>query len=233
MKRILAIVACSIALPVATFAATRTYDTGAFDAISVAAGVDADISMGSTRSVVAETRSGSFDDLRIAVEGRELRIDRAPRSWFSNWFSWTRQNYKVRVVTPTLHALSASSGADVKVSGSFEGDFTLIASSGSDVEISQLRAGKVTAKGSSGSDVELSGSCVSLDVETSSGSGLDAKDLRCEDVTLHSSSGSDVSVFASKRVGGHASSGSDVRIRGRPAQVQLEKSSGADVTLKD
>jgi hypothetical protein len=233
MKRMLAVTACAIAMPGITLAATRTYDTGAFDAVSVASGVDADITMGSSHSVVAETRSGSFDDLRIAVEGKVLRIERAPRSWFANWFTWNHQNYKVRVVTPTLHSLTASSGADVKVSGNMEGDFTVAASSGSDVEISQLRGGNVKATSSSGSDLELAGSCISLDIEASSGSDVDADDLRCENVTVHTSSGSDVSVAASKRISGQASSGSDVVVRGRPALVQVEKSSGADVTLRD
>jgi hypothetical protein len=233
MKRLLAVTACALALPGVTLAASRTYDTGAFEAVSVAAGVDADITMGSTRSVVGETKSGSFDDLRISVEDKVLRIDRAPRSWFSNWFSWNHQKYKVRVVTPALHSLTASSGADVTVNGNLEGDFTVTASSGSDVEISQLRGGNVKVSSSSGSDIEIAGSCTSLAVEASSGSDVDAEDLRCETVTVQSSSGSDISVAASKRIAGNASSGSDVVVRGRPALVQVEKSSGADVTVKD
>ncbi len=233
MKRILAVTACALGLPGITLAASRTYDTGAFEAVSVASGVDADITIGSTQSVVAETKSGSFDDLRVAVEGKVLRIDRAPRSWFSNWFSWNHQKYKVRLVTPTLHSLTAAAGADVRVTGNLEGDFTVTASAGSDVEISQLRGGNVKVSSSSGSDIELAGSCISLAVDASSGSDLDAKELRCETVTLQTSSGSDISVVATKRIAGNASSGSDVVVRGRPAQVQVEKSSGADVTVRD
>jgi len=231
MKRIVAITACAVALPGITLAATRTYDIGAFEAVSVAAGVDADITLGPTRSVVAETRSGSFEDLRISVEGGMLRIDRAPHSWFSNWFSSTRISYKVHIVTPALHSLTASSGADVTVKGSLEGDFTVTASSGSDVHVSQVRGGNVKATSSSGSDLDIAGSCLSLEAAASSGSDLDADDLKCESVTVQASSGSDVSVAATKRVAGRASSGSDVVVRGRPAQVQVEKSSGADLSV--
>jgi hypothetical protein len=89
----------------------------------------------------------------------------------------------------------------------------------------------VKATSSSGSDLDIAGSCLSLEAAASSGSDLDADDLKCESVTVQASSGSDVSVAATKRVAGRASSGSDVVVRGRPAQVQVEKSSGADLSV--
>ena len=233
MKQTLAITACALALPGLALAATRPYEAGTFDEVSVAAGVDVDITVGPTRSVVAETRSSSFDDLRISVQGRTLRIDRTPRSWFSNWFSWNRTRYQVHVATPALRALTASSGSDVDVKGRLAGDFSVTASSGSDVEVAGIGGGNVKVNSSSGSDVELAGSCIALDAEASSGSDLDAKDLRCENVSLQVSSGSDISVAATKRVSGRASSGSDVVVHGKPALVQVEKSSGADLTVRD
>ena len=55
MKRIFAITLSALALPGAAIAATRTYDTGAFDKVAVSSGVEADISTGPARSVRAET----------------------------------------------------------------------------------------------------------------------------------------------------------------------------------
>lgn len=233
MKQIFVIAACALALPAATLAASRTYDTGAFERVSAAAGIEVEITSGPARSVVAENKSGDFDDLRISVEGNTLQIGRPAGSWFSNWFSGGRPDYKVHVVTPALHSLTAASGAEVSVAGSFEGDFTVTASSGSEVEVSGIRGGSVKASTSSGSEIDISGSCVSLQAEASSGSDLDADDLKCETVTVQTSSGSDVSVSASKRVSGNASSGSDVLVRGNPPVVQVEKSSGADVKLRN
>lgn len=211
MKRRIAIIACALALQGAAFAATRTYETGVFEGVSVASGVDADITLGPTRSVVAETSSGNFDDLQIAVEGNVLRIDRSARGWFSSWFTGGRPDYKVHVVTPTVKSLTASSGAEVTVKGVPGGDLSVTASSGS--------------------DIDLAGSCVSLEATASSGSDVDAEDLKCENVTVRASSGSDVSVSASRRVTGSASSGSDVSIRGRPPVVEVETSSGASVKV--
>lgn len=229
MKRIIAITVCALALPGAALAATRTYDTGAFEKVSVAAGVSVDITVGPTRSVVAETRADNFDDLRIEVKDNVLHIDRPAGNWLSLGH---RPDYQVHVVTPALRALDASSGSDVKAKGA-EGDFTATVSSGSDVDISQVKGGKVKVSSSSGSDVSIAGSCVSLEAEASSGSDLDADDLKCEDVSVHASSGSDVSVAASKSVRGQASSGADVKVRGKPSAVQVDKSSGGDVSIRE
>src|SRR5262245_27124922 len=104
MKRILVITACAIALPATTLAGTRTYETGTFEGVSAAAGVDVDITVGPTRSIVAETRSDDFGDLQISVEDNVLKIRRSYRHWFGFW--WNRPNYRVRVVTPALHSLA-------------------------------------------------------------------------------------------------------------------------------
>ncbi len=227
MNRLHAIAACLILAPLSALAATRSYDTGAFEAVSVAAGVDVEVTLGASRSIVAETRSEDFNDLRIAVQGNTLKIDRPPRGWFL----FRRPGYKVRVVTPVLHSVVASSGADVIVKGTSEGDFTIEASSGSDVQVSLVKAGSVKASASSGSDLDLAGTCLALDASASSGSDMDAGNLKCETVTVQASSGSDVAVSASRSVTGKASSGADLRIGGAPPVVKVDKSSGADVSL--
>ena len=233
MKRIFAIIASAFSLPGTALAATRTYEVGAFEVVSVASGVEADVSVGSSRSVVAETRSDDFDDLQISVEDKVLRIERPARSWLFSLFSGGRPGYQVHVVTPTLHSVVASSGADVTVKGSVEGDFSVTASSGSEVEVSLVNGGNVKVSASSGSDIGIAGSCVSLEAQASSGSDLDAQDLKCGNVTVQASSGSDISVAATTRVTGSASSGSDIRIRGQPPVVQVETSSGSAVAVKE
>lgn len=230
MKPLIAIAACALTLPAAALAATRPYDTRAFEAVSVAAGITVEVTLGSQRSVVAETRADDFDDLRISVEGNVLRIARPARSWFSFGRS---AGYRVRVVTPVLHSVTASSGSKVTIDGNLQGDFSVKASSGSKVDVQMIKGGAVTAHTSSGSQIRLAGSCASLDAQASSGSDLDAEDLQCENVSVQASSGSDVSFGAAKIVTGRASSGADVKVRGRPDTVQVEKSSGADVVVRN
>jgi hypothetical protein len=231
MKQIIAITACAFALPGATFAASKSYDTAAFEGVAVAAGIAADITLGSVRSVRAETKADNFDDLQISVKDNVLHIDRPIGSWFSSWFE-QRPSYQVHVVTPALHSLAVSSGAEAKVKGNLEGDFSVTASSGADADVALVKGGNVKLHTSSGSDIKIAGSCISLEAGASSGSDLDAEDLKCESVSLQASSGSDVSVAAAKSVTGQASSGSDVRVRGKPV-VQVDKSSGAHLVVKE
>lgn len=227
MKRMLPLAICALALPAAASAATKTYEVPAFEEVSVSAGISLDITMGPTRSVVAETRGNDFDDIRIAVDGKVLRIDRPRRGWFSG----RRTPYDVHVVMPTLRALEASSGAEARVRGSVEGDFAVKASSGADIEVEQIKGGAVRAHSSSGSDMEIAGSCTALEAEASSGSDLDAEDLRCEQAVVQASSGSDVSVTATRSVRANASSGGDIRVSGAPTDVKTDKSSGGDVVV--
>lgn len=231
MKRIFTIIACAFALPGAVFAAIQSYDTADFERVSVAAGIKADISVGSARSIRAETKADNFEDLEISVKNNVLHIGRPTSSWFTNVFTH-RPDYQVHVSTPALHSLTASSGAEVTVKG-VVGDFAVNASSGSDVDISLDKGGNVIASTSSGSEIDLSGSCVSLKADSSSGSDLDADDLKCETVSLQASSGSDLSVSASKSVTGQASSGSDIRVRGKPSSVEVDTSSGAHLVVKE
>ncbi len=125
-----------------------------------------------------------------------------------------------------VHVLDCESGARF-ITYAIEGP------AGSDVQVSAIQGGSVKAQASSGSDLDLSGTCTSLDADAASGSDLDARSLRCETVSIQASSGSDVSVSASRSVTGKATSGSDVKISGAPPTVQVDKSSGADVDVRN
>ena len=161
-----------------------------------------------------------------------LQIGRPTSSWFSGWFG-NRTDYQVHVVTPALRSLGVSSGAEVTAKGNLEGDFSVSASSGADAEVTGIKGGNVKAHSSSGSQVEIAGSCVSLEAHASSGSDLDADDLKCENASIHTSSGSEISVAAAKSVTGEGSSGSQIRVRGKPTNVQVDTSSGAEVSIKE
>lgn len=229
MKRLLVLATCALIVPGMAHAATHTFDTGAFEAVSVAAGLEAEITLGARRSVVAETHANHFDDLRIAVKAGVLHIDRPARSWFS---FRRRPDYKLRIVMPKLHSLAASSGARVILQGGVDADLSVKASSGGTVSASLSKGENVEAHASSGSLIRIAGSCLSLEASASSGARLDAEDLDCDDVVVKASSGSNVSVTAKRRIAIKASSGSSTRVSGKPASVQTDKSSGADVMIR-
>lgn len=219
---------CAFFLPVAALSATHTYDVGSFDSISVAAGVEVEIQVGSARSIVAETDAAGFDDLQITVSGSELHIGRPNRSWYA---SGRRPRYQVRVGVPELRSLKGSSGAEVRVAGPVRGNFSVSASSGSEVTVAGLQGGNVKAKASSGADMTIAGRCASLEADGSSGADIDAEKLSCDLVKVDASSGSDVSVAATRNFEGQASSGADVRVDGAPPVIRFKRSSGAGVVV--
>ncbi len=247
MNRSLALAACLFALPGAAFAATKTFDVSKFEAVSVSAGIVADIKIGSPQSVVAETDGSDFDDLTVFVNDRGLWIGRPQQ----NWFFRRHPDYQVHIVVPELHAVRASSSAKASVQGTPEGDFAADASSSGKVVLGTLKVGNlsvaasssgdaklqavtgsnVSLHASSGGSISIGGSCTALSVSASSGGEVRAAVLKCENVIAHASSGGEVSAFASKSVMGHASSGGDVRIEGKPPIVQVSESSGGDVSV--
>lgn len=229
MSRLPTLAICALSAPVAALAASRGYETAPFEAVAVAAGVEAGVTTGPRRSVRAETQADHFDHLRIRVEDGVLRIDRPVRGWFS---FGRRPDYQVYIVVPTLSALTASSGARATLSHRGSGELSMHASSGALIDASVGEGATVQAHASSGSRLQLAGNCTSLRVEASSGASLDAQDLACQDVMVNASSGSNVSVTAKRRIRVKASSGSKTRVHGKPASVQTDKSSGADITIR-
>jgi hypothetical protein len=221
----------ALALPGLLLAApaTREYPVQDFDALVVSMDIDVDVTTGPARSVVAEARNGSFEDLRVNIENGVLRIDRPRRSWFK---VSRREDYRVRVVTPALKSVEASSDADVTVQGDLHGDFTVVTSSDAEVDIRGLNAGSITARASSGGDIELAGRCVTLNARASSGADIDAEQLQCENAQVEASSGSEISVRATGRISGSVSSGAEVEVYGAGGTVEVAESSGGRVRRK-
>jgi hypothetical protein len=189
-------------------AETKSFDLKNFTRVSVSAGTDVEIVVGPEFSVAAEGEQKAVDKLDVKVEGDMLTIGRKPSfSMFGH-----QGLVKVKVTLPILSALLASSGADA---------------SAANVDAAQFKL-----KATSGASAKASGLCIGLAIEASSGGDADATELVCEDATAEASSGADVDVFASKSVIAEASSGGDITVHGKPAQVDITKSSGGDVSVE-
>ena len=85
---------------------------------------------------------------------------------------------------------------------------------------------------SGGSDLTGSGVVDSYQLKASGGSDVDLRNLQASSVEIDASGGTDVKVFASESITGEASGGSDVEIFGSPANVNVDESGGADVTVR-
>jgi hypothetical protein len=192
----------------AALADEKTYDVSGFDAVSVSAGIKAEITVGADYSVRAESSAEGLDRLEIRVSGSELRIGREHRN-----FSWRRnEDVTVYVSLPALSALDVSSGAQGAATSIEADDFAIDASSGG--------------------HAELAGTCKALNIDVSSGAHVDAEDLQCASARADASSGAHAAIFASESIVADASSGGHVEVYGSPKNVNIDHSSGGSVSVK-
>lgn len=214
------------------FAAEKTIELPAFTAVDISSGIDAEITVGGTQSIVAESPDpGIIDRMQIRIVGSELQA----------WFDWNfldlfslgiDRSIKLTISVPELVQAEASAGADIVVSGMTGDALDLEASSGSDLKASGIAGGTVSVSASSGANLDATGTCTTGSFEASSGADIDAEELLCTDAGVEVSSGANAEIFATGSVNAEASSGADVTVHGAPKQVDSETSSGGDVTVE-
>ena len=209
-KTMITAAASFVALSGSAFAGeSRTFDLPEFDRIDASAGVIVVAVVGSPQTVEVKTDKGDFEDFVIEVDDGELTVT---RKW--NRLAWhnSKSDYKVMISMRDLSALEASSGAHAKISNIDARDFS--------VDLS------------SGAHVSLQGECEECDLELSSGADLDAKQLTCREATIDVSSGGHGEVSVTNAVVGDASSGGHVAVYGNPERVNIDKSSGGRIKIK-
>lgn len=190
------------------FAETQTYDLSGFDAISVSAGITAEVEVGGDFSVRAEGSSEALERLDIRVRGDELDIGRKSRFGF-NW--GRNERVTVYVTLPALNGLDVSSGASADATG--------------------VEANRFNLEASSGASVDVSGVCGDINVDVSSGASADASALECETGTAGASSGASARLFTSQSINADASSGGSIRVYGNPGNTNIDRSSGGSVKI--
>ncbi|MFQ5562145.1 MAG: head GIN domain-containing protein [Parvularculaceae bacterium] len=190
-------------------AETKSFDLPAFDEIDASAGVDVNVSVGGAQSVIAENENGDFDDLVLEVRRGELRASRKNKRFGFG----KRERYKIVVTMPALEGIEISSGADADVTG--------------------VNADHFSIDGSSGADADIAGTCKTLDIDVSSGANINASDLICEVATVDVSSGGNAKIHATQRLNADASSGGHATVYGKPEYVDIDKSSGGGVSVRN
>lgn len=200
MKLILA--ASALVLASAGIANAEVRNVGSFTKVEANAGTDVEVSVGGGFRV--EVTGRDADRIVTRVEGDTLVVEPV-RGW-----SWRgRRQANIRVSMPRVSGLSASSGADLNVTG--------------------VNGGDIELDSSSGADLRVSGRCNSFSADASSGSDIHAEDLRCESGSVDVSSGADARVYATGRLDVDASSGGGVQAYGNPGIGNIDLSSGGSL----
>jgi hypothetical protein len=198
-----------------------------FDRLKVSSGIDVKLSQGNRHQVIIRANEDIIDDVESEVVNGTLKLN-VDRNWFRGGAS-----VKAEITFVELNSIDVSAGSDVESEGllTFE-DLEIEASAGSDLRLN-LEAYEVKLRTSSGSDANLKGAATYFEARASSGSDISAYDFEVENAVLECSSGSDVKANVSRTMKVKASSGSDIHYRGDPDLLEVNTSSGADLTKVD
>jgi len=214
----------------AALSASKTYDVEAFTAVEISSGINATIEVGPAQSILAESpRQRDLDDLVVEVRNGRLRA-------YSDWnlldlFNFGGPRIDISITVPALDDAEANSGADIAVTGISGETVALRSTSGAGIDATGVAGKTIRIEVTSGADLDAQGACGSADVKVTSGATLRADRLECADVEVDASSGGNAVVFASSSVKADASSGANIDVRGRPASVDIDESSGGDVDI--
>lgn len=163
MRLILAAAAISAAIAGSAAAETRSHSN--FNRVSAGGGFDVQVTVGPAYSV--EVTGPETDRVITEVRGNVLSIH--PRQGW-NW-GHRRDRYNIRVTMPAVEGLEASSGSDLVATGVNAATLWLDASSGADLRVSGS-CQTLHADASSGADLDARAlSCVDGGVDASSGAG--------------------------------------------------------------
>ena len=200
-KMILATICLTLSTySVAHAGTSQSYDYTGFDELDISAGVDVTYESGPEYSVIIDFENGGPDDMKLRQDGSRLYI---ARKMISNWRD-DKVRAKVRVTSPAMTEIEASSGSSIRASG--------------------LEADILVLDASSGASIKANGKCGSLKIVANSGGSADGQNVTCEKVAANASSGGSVSASASLEAHSHTSRGGSVDIYGNPQQREQNKS---------
>lgn len=205
-----------------------------FNSVSVSQGIKVIFTQGQNSgkaSVATTPEAESY--LRISVEDKTLSV---------RYETPNMKNVKikgpsiVRVSSPKLSQVSASSGADFKLDGAYtdNGDLDVSMSSSAEFEGTSVVCANLVVNLSSSGEFNLDTYTGNLNLKLSSGAEFELDKLN-GDVNVSSSSGADCEIkkITGKSIMSQASSGGDIKLKSVAVEsVNAQASSGADITIE-
>ena len=195
-----------------------------FSGIKVSTGIDLFISQGNTNAITVEADENLHDLIITEVKEGVLKI-------YTDKNIWKSKARKVYVTIEKLSFLKATSGSDVKSETIIKtNEISISATSGAAIEIN-VEAESVATSTTSGSDIKITGTTINHASNATSGSSIDAYDLKSDNAIAKATSSASINIYASKKMEGKATSGADIYLKGNPATINKEVSSGGSISM--
>lgn len=204
---------------------TQEREAGDFDAILATQAVMVSVRYGEPVSITVEADENLLPMVETSIEGGRLHAGIRNDRWVVG-----AHGVRVRVVTPKLARVEATSSALVQVEGGTQPDFYAKADSSSRVEVRGLQVERLTGIAESGAQLVLEGNAGTFDARSTASANLAAGELRAGRVHLEATSLSTGVVNAIDELSGTVDSGAYFTVRGNPPRNSIRVESGAQVS---
>lgn len=146
---------------------------------------------------------------------------------------WSASSKKIHLSVDFINEIRVSSGAEVFSENTFTSEKLAVnASSGAQANL-DLKVNDLRCESSSGAEIKLSGEANNFDASSSSGSEIEAYGLKARNCNAEATSGSDMELMVTEVFVGKATSGGDIKFKGRPKKAQQDNTSGGSVRSTD
>lgn len=196
----------------------------AFTSVSSSNAIKVELVKGDSPKVIVRTDSNLQDHIKTEIRGSELKV----------YVKGNIRKYSEMTVFVTftkLEGVKSSSASDIICKDEIVAEeFSVRASSASSVSLKNLQAKEVEVDVSSAASIKVAGRCEYLDVEASSAADANLYDLEANRVEADASSAADIRIYTNSSLEANASSGADITYKGSPKHLEIEESSGGDIS---
>ncbi|HYW14599.1 MAG TPA: head GIN domain-containing protein [Allosphingosinicella sp.] len=207
--------------------ATRNFQVGAFDRISLTGASNVVVTVGGAPSVRAEGDLALLEKLEIKVENGILRIGYKKGDWSFGWRK-DRQPVTVHVSAAALRGAEVAGSGDMKIDKIEGGDFAGEIAGSGEIELASLRArnAKFSIAGSGG--VTASGSAETAEFDIAGSGGVRAAGLQVRSAKVSIAGSGNVETKATESASVDIMGSGDVVVTGG-ARCSVNKMGSGDV----
>ncbi len=163
------------------------------------------------------------EDVEIVNKNGELKIRMRLTKMLSG------ENISATVYYKNIDAVEANEGSRISSEATFEATaFDIKAKEGAQIKI-KINVDRLTARIGNGSTVTVSGTTKNQDVLINSGGIYEAKKLQTNQTIITANAGGDADVYATDLVDAKVRAGGDIRIFGKPKQINQKIVAGGTI----
>ncbi|WP_298397509.1 head GIN domain-containing protein [Flavobacterium sp.] len=176
----------------------------------------------SSENKVVLDGSGS-EDVEIVNKNGELKIRMRLTKMLSG------DNISATVYFKKIDAIEANEGSRISSDATFKATtFDIIAKEGAQIKL-KIDVNKLTARVANGSTITLFGISQNQDVIVNSGGIYEAEKLETKQTVITANAGGNAEVFATDLVDAKVRAGGDIRIFGKPKQINQKIVAGGTI----